>query len=73
MAAINRSEQTMEELQDDLSALDEEMALLRAQKEEIVAQLRALQRKRDEITEPLERKQAIERMTSGRPATEIGL
>lgn len=66
-------EKTIDELQDDLTQLDAAMASLRAQKEDIIAELRRLQRVRDAITEPLERKLAIERMTSGKPATEIGL
>lgn len=69
----DRSEHTIEELTTDLDALDVAMTEKRKEKEALIEELRGLQRIRDEITEPLERKRAIERMTSGRPVTEIGL
>ena len=71
MTPINRQEQEIPALQADLAALDAEMTVLREQKEAIMTSLRALQRQRDAIAEPLERKRAIEQMT--KPITIIGL
>jgi hypothetical protein len=71
MIPINRQELEIPELRAELADIDLAMTSLREEKERIIVELRKLQRVRDAITEPLERKTAIESLT--KPTTIIGL
>lgn len=60
------------ELEEKIAVIDATMNTERAVKEKVIAQLRELQRARDAFSEVLERKRAVERATSGRPAQVVG-